>query len=268
MATGAAQRRAGRLRNSSWFHAGARAGFGVAALLHVLIGLLAITIATGGGGEADQTGALGELASTPGGALLLWIVVVGMFALGAWEVLEALTVSGPDPARRAGARLKEAGKAVAYIAIGVTALGFARGGGSSSAQSTQNATAGMLGSPLGVFAVLAVAAIAVGIGVGFVGSGGKKTFLKTIMVPPGAAGRAVTVLGRVGYIAKGVAVIVIGLLFAWAAFTADPNKAGGLDGALKTLAGLPFGRVILILVGLGFVAYGAFFGVRAWRPRL
>jgi hypothetical protein len=269
MATAGAERSARRLRNSTWFHAGARTGFAVAGLLHVLIGVLAITIATrGGGGEADQSGALAALAATPAGGILLWVVVVGLLALGVWQILEAVTVSEPDPRKRTGARLKEAGKAVAYFAIGFTALGFARGAGGSSEQSTQNATAGMLSSPLGIVAVLAVAALAVCIGIGFVVSGVKEEFLRNIVVPPGATGRAVTAVGRVGYLAKGVAVIVVGLLFAWAALTADPSRAGGLDGALKALAALPFGSAILVIVGAGFIAYGAFFAVRAWRPRL
>ena len=257
-----------RLRQSSWFQNGARIGYAVAGLLHILIGVLAITVAIGGGGQdADQSGALGTIASTPGGAVLLWIIVVGLFLLGLWQILEALTVSEPDTKKRTGKRLKEAGKAVAYLALGVTALTFAQGGGSSSEQSTESATAGLLSSPLGVAGVLLVALIAIGIGVGFLITGAKEKFLEHIRTPSGTAGRAVPILGKVGYIAKGVAVIVIGLLFAAAAFTQDPSRAGGIDGALKALAGLPFGVVILVVIGLGFIAYGLFFFVRAWRPR-
>lgn len=257
-----------RLRQSSWFRTGARVGYAVAGLLHILIGVLAITVAVrGGGAETDQTGALGAIAASPGGALLLWIIVIGLFLLGLWQIVEALTVSEPDPKKRNGARLKEAGKAVAYLALGVTALTFALGGGGSSEQSTESATAGLLASPLGIAGVLLVALIAVGIGVGFIVSGVKKKFLQYVQTPSGAAGRAVPILGQVGYLAKGVAVVVVGLLFATAAFTQDPSRAGGLDGALKALAALPFGVVILVLIGLGFIAYGLFFFVRAWRPR-
>jgi MFS family permease len=258
-----------QLRHSTWFQNGARVGFAVAGLLHILIGVLAITVAlgTGGGAEADQSGALATLASTPGGAILLWVVVVGLFVLGLWQILEALTVSESDPKKRTGKRLKEAGKAVAYLAIGFTALGYAMGGGGSSEQSAEGAAAGLLGSPLGVAAVLAVALIAAAIGVGFLVSGVKKKFLQYISVPPAGTGRWITLLGQVGYIAKGVAVVVVGILVAAAAFTHDPGRAGGLDGALKALAALPYGDVLLILVGAGFIAYGLFFFVRAWRPR-
>ncbi|WP_210509191.1 DUF1206 domain-containing protein [Naasia sp. SYSU D00057] len=78
----------------------------------------------------------------------------------------------------------------------------------------------------------------------------------------------VSLLGRVGYLAKGLAIIVIGVLFAVAVFTADADWAGGFDGAVKAIVSLPFGLAILLVVALGFIAYGLFLLVRAWRPRL
>ena len=75
-------------------------------------------------------------------------------------------------------------------------------------------------------------------------------------------------LGTVGYVAKGVAIIVVGILFAVAAVKVDPDDSTGLDGALKSLASLPFGMVILIAVGLGLIAYGVYTFVRARYARL
>jgi hypothetical protein len=79
---------------------------------------------------------------------------------------------------------------------------------------------------------------------------------------------AVTVLGVVGYVAKGLALVAVGVLFAVAAVTFDPSKAKGLDGALKALAHLPFGTVILVAVGIGVIAYGVYLGARARLARL
>src|SRR5690606_27911616 len=67
----------------------ARTGFAVNGLLPLLIGGIAISVAFGFGGDADQGGALSGLASTPGGGILLWVVAVGLFALGVFQVLEA-----------------------------------------------------------------------------------------------------------------------------------------------------------------------------------
>jgi len=69
--------------------------------------------------------------------------------------------------------------------------------------------------------------------------------------------------GVVGYVAKGIAVAVAGVLFVIAAFTHDPETAGGLDAALHALAALPFGAIILWVVGAGLVLYGLFCFARA-----
>lgn len=76
--------------------------------------------------------------------------------------------------------------------------------------------------------------------------------------------------GMVGWTAKGVATTIVGLLVVWAAWTVDPNQATGVDGALKTLAAQPFGTLllVLVLVGLGLVAFGLYCFGWAKAPRL
>jgi hypothetical protein len=72
------------------------------------------------------------------------------------------------------------------------------------------------------------------------------------------ARKAVIALGRFGRIAQGVVFGIIGVLVIIAAVQYDPNKAKGLDGALKTLASQPYGRWLLSIVALGFLAYGLY----------
>ena len=52
-------------------------------VVHILIGWIALQIAWfgGGGEEASQKGALAQIAGGPFGATLLWITVIGLFAL-------------------------------------------------------------------------------------------------------------------------------------------------------------------------------------------
>ena len=250
--------------NSRAFRVLARLGYAVNGLLHVLIGIIAITVAVGsGGGEADQSGALGQLASNPAGRALLWVIVVGLFALGLWQVVAGFQVRNSDRKKAWGKRASEFGKAVAYLAVGATALTFALGGSKSSSDSSQSGSAQALATPGGVFAVVAVGLVAFGIGVFFIFRGITRRFTKDLALPSGPLGTAVVVLGAIGYVAKGVALAVVGVLFVAAAVTFDPSKATGLDGALKALAALPFGVIILVAVGIGLVAYGAYLGARA-----
>lgn len=258
-----------RFQDSTAFELLARLGFAVNGLLHVLIGGIAIGVATtSGGGEADQSGALGQLASTPGGIFVLWAVAIGLAALGLWQVSQAFLVNDADAKHRWASRVKEAGKAVAYLAVASTAFTFALGTGSSSSGSTQNLSATLLSTPGGVILLVAVGLGVVAVGAYFVYKGLAKKFTEDIAVPSGKTGRTTIRLGQVGYAAKGIAVAVVGVLFVVAAVTADPSEATGLDGALKSLATLPFGMIILVLVGLGLIAYGIYCFVRARAARL
>jgi hypothetical protein len=78
----------------------------------------------------------------------------------------------------------------------------------------------------------------------------------------------VDVLGVLGYVAKGFALLVVGLLAILAVIHTEPDQAGGLDGALKYLATLPSGAVLLDVVGAGFIAYALYLIGRAiYLPR-
>ncbi len=246
----------------------ARVGLAVNGLLHGLIGVLAIAVALGAGSDADQSGALSALASNPVGGVMLWVVVIGLGALGLWQLLQTALVRETDAKRRWISRLKEGGKAVAYLALAATAARFATGGSADSEQQTQDFSAGLLAQPFGVWLLWLVAVLVVGIGVYFIVVGITKKFLEGIREPAGAAGKATEAIGVIGYVAKGVALVVVGILFGVAALTANPDRATGLDGALKALAELPYGVAVLIAVGIGFLAYGVYCVVRARRARL
>ncbi|WP_291043072.1 DUF1206 domain-containing protein [Herbiconiux sp.] len=256
------------------FRTVARSGFAVNGLLHILIGGIAIGVAFSGGGsggsggEADQSGALRQISSSPGGLIVLWVAVLGLFALGLWQLVQVVLLQDQDAKKKWGKRASELGKGVVYFALGGTALTFALGGGSSSSDSSQSMSAQLLATPGGVFLLVAIGLAVFGAGVGFVVIGIRRTFRKNIRVPAGSAGRGVVILGVVGYVAKGIALAVVGVLFVVAAVNSNASQASGLDGALKSLADLPFGIAILIAVGVGLIAYGVFLIARARLAKL
>ena len=84
-----------------------------------------------------------------------------------------------------------------------------------------------------------VGLVILGVGVAFVVRGIRRDFEKQLSLPAGKLGDGIRTLGIVGYVAKGIAIAVVGVLFVVAAVTHDPEKAGGLDAALKSLAALP-----------------------------
>jgi len=266
---------ADRAGNSESLENLARIGLLAYGLVHLLVAWLALQLAWGGGGgEADQSGAMATLAQTPVGKPLLWIIAVGLIALAVWQAAEALQWRG---SLRMGGRqkkkaLQKIGKAVAkavvYAVLAITAIKFAVGSGKSSAQQQQEGTAGVFGWPGGRFLVGIAAVILLCVGVVHIVKGVKKTFLKQIDLAdaPPKATRLITRVGQVGFPAKGIALALVGVLLGYAAITFDPSKARGLDGAMRTILSAPFGEVLLTLVAVGIVAFGVFLFARARYP--
>ncbi|MGL3200747.1 MULTISPECIES: DUF1206 domain-containing protein [Curtobacterium] len=266
-----AGRQARRVADSRWFELLARGGFIGSGVVHLLIGYLVVLLGIGsaaGGTETDQSGALQQIERVPGGVFLLWVVAIGTAALTIRLVVEAVIGGRSDSARAWGARAKNAGKAIVYGAISVSAMQYAIGAGTSSSGSSRSAAAKALATPGGVFLLLLVAAVAVGIGIALVIEGARRSFWKQLVRPRQPIEHTVTVLGVVGYVLKGVAVIAVGVLIAVAAFRSDPDQATGLDGAFDALHGMSGGGVLLVAIGIGFLAFGVYSFFRARYARL
>ncbi|WP_214404099.1 DUF1206 domain-containing protein [Pseudonocardia lacus] len=234
---------------------------GIAAygVTHVLIAWLALQIAFGQNERADQTGAFQAIAEGTGGKILLWVLVVGFVAACLWRLEQAIWGYSyvDDKKKQIREKGSSAAKAVLFAVLAFLAGRTASGGGSSGQQ--QQATAGVLGMPGGTFLVGLVALIIVGLGVYKIVRGWKRKFTEDMDLPSDRKARQAAVRsGQVGYIGRGVVTIIIGVLVGLAAVNHDPNEAGGIDAALKTLATQPFGPYLLILVALGFLAFGVF----------
>jgi Domain of Unknown Function (DUF1206) len=273
--TGSAAATTARARGSGDLENLARVGLIAYGLVHLLVAWLALQLAWGGGGQsADQSGAMATLARQPFGAPLLWILAAGLLALAAWQAAEVLRwrhgFSAPGGQKKQAVRktVKSIAKAVVYLALAVTAVRFALGSGQSTAQEQQQRTAGVFSWPGGRWLVALAALLLIGVGVQQVYKGVTKRFLEEIdlLEAPPSAERVITRLGQVGFPAKGLALILVGGLFGYAVLTFDPSKAGGLDGAMRTVLGAPFGQVLLTVVALGIAAFGAFCFARARYP--
>jgi hypothetical protein len=266
------QRVAEKATDSDAFEYSARAGFAVSGVLHLLVAYIILRIAFGSPGNADQSGALTTLAKQTGGALMLWVVAVGLVALGLWRIAEAIV--GSKPGEGSGPRqddtpawngAKSLGLAIVNFAIAVSAARFAMGSGQQSSQQNAGLSAQMLQSGWGK-AVL----IAVGIGLAVIGGyhvykGAAKKFLKDLRV---AGGSAIKAMGITGYVAKGVVLAGAGVLVIVATLQADPSKATGFDAAVKALGHAPFGKALLIAAALGVAAFGAYSFVRSRYGRM
>jgi Domain of Unknown Function (DUF1206) len=263
-----AKRAARKAGNSQVVTIIARIGFAASGLMHLLMGYIAVRIALHHGGESDQSGAFAQMTKLPGGAIVLWVTVVGMAALGLWLLLQAGLGIGSSSKKRWARSLVSAGKAAAYLALAWTALAFALHRPSSSTATTRHASGTILSLPGGQALLIVVGIATAGIGGYFIYKGARQKFRDDIQLRGNRADLAVIALAMTGYIAKGIAIIALGVLFIVAAITINPHDASGLDGALKSLVGLPYGQVVLIVIGLGLMAYGLYSFARARLARL
>ncbi|MFF2246362.1 DUF1206 domain-containing protein [Arthrobacter sp. NPDC058130] len=250
--------------NSKPLEIAARAGFAVSGVLHFLIGLVAIRLAMGGQGQADVSGAVEELAGQPAGPLLLWTSFAACVALAIWQASDAIFDFGHLPTKKKiGNKLKAALQAVVYTAFALTLASVATGARSDNRESASDMTVNLMKSPGGV-ALLVVIGVAIAVtGIIYAIRGFRKSFLKYLRVPSQQTRTVVTAVGVVGYVAKGFALLLVGLLVIIATVTAHPEESTGLDGSLKALREQPFGVYLLAAVGVGLICYGIFMVVRA-----
>ena len=249
----------------AWVDHAARFGFVAYGVVHLVIGFLALQLAFGDrSGKASSSGAMQQLAEQPFGLVALWLVALGMLLLVAWRVLEV--VAGhreQDGSDRMKKRLSSALKGVIYAVIGVSAVRVALGGGGGGG--TDGPTARLMNAPGGQVLVGLV-----GLGVlGYAGAqiyqGWSESFLKNLDAEGrrGEVGRLYRWTGKVGYVAKGTALAIVGGLFAYAAISHNAKKSGGLDQALVQILEQPYGTPMLAVVALGIGCYGVFCFVRA-----
>ncbi|MFF3039432.1 DUF1206 domain-containing protein [Arthrobacter citreus] len=249
----------------------ARCGFAVLALLHILIGCIAAGIAFGGYGQAETSGAIGPLARTePFGPLLMWAGCIACAALALWQLAEATVRARRAPLKKRLSKVVSSGASVfIYGSVAATFAAFAAGRGRDSGDSTADFSAAVLDSPAGSPALSAVGALVLGIGGYFVFKGSARRFRPELRYfADTRRGHLLNALGVAGHVGKGIALILVGVLFIAAAVNHRPEDSTGLDGSLQVLLRYPFGAPLILAIAAGLICYGIFALVRARWGRM
>ncbi|MFJ9020033.1 DUF1206 domain-containing protein [Streptomyces sp. NPDC102259] len=250
----------------------AKAGFAARGVIYLLVGLLALQIAFGHGGQqADRQGALAEIAEKPFGAVLLWALGVGLVGMALWRLSEAVFGAVGTDGRSAKKRLLALGRCAFYSFVAYSVLAFAAGsgsGGGSGDEQSRDVTARVLGLPAGQWIV---GAAGVGIVVAGVWVGARavmRSYRKKLRLGEMSPRmrRLVDVTGVGGGAARGVVFAAAGAFAVRAAVEYRPNEAKGLDDTLRSFAGTPAGPGLLACVAAGLVLFGLFsFAMARWR---
>lgn len=265
-ATRTAKRQARKAESSETVDVLARFGLVCRGAVWLLVGVLAFDTALGGQDRADRTGALSVVKDQPFGEVLLLALALGFTGYAGWRLLEA-AVGHRDAdddrtkwAKR-GASLFRGG---VYAALAYSTFHFLFGHAGS--DKTKPATVRVMSHSGGVVLVAAVGAGLVIGGLVMAVRGVKQDFDDKLKPVPKALRSVVHVVGTVGLVGRGLVFALIGWFLIDAAVSYDPDKAKGLDAALKSLAHEPLGQLAIGLAAVGLVAFGLWsFAEARWR---
>lgn len=257
-----------RARHSRAMSAFARFGLGARAFVYIVVGWLALQIAFGHAKQqANQRGALADVAQQSFGIILLWILGIGFAAYAIWRLSEAAfgtAAAGDD----AGARVQSLVRGIVYVSVAVSTFLFIAGQSKQGqSQQQQSTTAKLMKQSYGRWLVGIIGLVVVVVGVAMVIQGARRKFEKDLEMSriTGSTRTIVVRLGQIGTIARGAVFAAAGGLTVDSAVTYDPSKSRGLDGALRTLAAQSYGPWLLGAAALGLIAFGIYgFAAARW----
>src|SRR5215213_8414722 len=233
----------------------ARVGLVARGFVYLIIGVLALKLALGDGGKAaNQQDALKTIADRPFGKTLLILVAIGLAGYALWRIVRAAVGHGAEQRDSGTDRVAALASGVAYGILCVTAIEILAGASTGSG-TPKETTGGVLDWPGGTVLVAIAGAVMIGVAAFQVYKGLAQNFLddaKTGEMSPSVR-KGYTALGVFGHLARAVVFALIGYGLIKAAIDYDPQKAVGLDGALRKLADASYGPLLLGVVAAGLV---------------
>jgi hypothetical protein len=242
-------------------HGLGRAGLAARGILYVLMGTVALLAAANLQNARGPKGTLAALITYPAGRAVVFVLALGFAAFALAHLLTLFTERGlrwSDWWRRVVAFFL----LCTYASLTWFALHLALYQQHDDEHAAiRNQVGWLLAWPGGR---IALAMIAMGIG----GFGGFELWHSVAGSPtqqlPGAR-FFVRALWRFGVATRGALFLGVALVLARVAFNNDPREAGGIGTALRTLAGYPAARPILLAIGLGLVTFGVVEALAARR---
>ncbi|HEY8566563.1 MAG TPA: DUF1206 domain-containing protein [Beijerinckiaceae bacterium] len=254
------------------FESLARLGYGARGLVYCLVGGLALIAAAGSGGQTGGSrSALATLLDQPFGRVILAIVTLGLAGFAVWRIVEGVT----DADRRGGSgkalavRTAHILSGLAYAGLALTAAGMAlgRGRGQGDDQAARDWTAWLLDKPFGQWLVGLAGLVIIGTGISFAARAWRGRVTDHMALDENTRRWAVP-LGRLGFAARGLIFVLVGLFLVLAAYHGNSSEVKGLGGALQALRSQSYGWVLLGLTAAGLLAFGIFGFVQALYRRI
>lgn len=257
-----------------WIIRTARIGYGAMGVVYGVMGLLTLGAAFGKSSATDPRGALVVILQQPFGRIALVIIAIGMAGFVLWRFADAardLSRRGSD-AKGLAIRIGTALRAVVYAAFAFEAAhiawrGFAT---SSNGEETKHWTARAMHLPMGRIAVVATGAGVVIYAAYQIVYALRARLTKNLTIGSLApkTRRMILHVSRAGIAARGVVFGLIGYFIFEAGMRRNPSEARGMGSAIGSVRGDAYGVPLLIVIGLGLIAYAVYQFVNAAYRRI
>jgi hypothetical protein len=265
----------GRFAASPWgavAELAARLGYMARGVVYLSTGVIALLAVAGLAPHTrSPIGALEAWSHWRLGVWLLWLTGLGLYGFAGWRALQSVFDAdhqGTTPKAWAS-RVGQALSGVIYGSLAVSIFGVIdtlHDLRRAELEKTSERVAGVMAWPLGSALVIALGLFIVACGLGNAIRAFVDDFGGTLKCDDKTR-RWAKRIAQVGYFGRGVAMLPVGYFMLRAGWRERAAEARGVGGALWAVHGLTGGDVVLTLVALGLVAFGAFaFVEAAYRP--
>jgi hypothetical protein len=252
-------------RPPSWVDPLMRFGYAARGFVYIIVGALAFVASQEGGQTPDSKSALGTLLQMPFGKALLAVVALGLVAYSLWCFIGAgldLDSKGTD-AKGWTARAAQIISGVVHLTLAFSATALALGSESSAGgdDRTEHWTAALMQQPFGRWLVALVGVVVIAVGVTHFITAVRGKYKENVRYTQMA--QRLDPMLKLGLIAHGVVVALVGIFFIWAAWTADPSRAGGMRDAMLIVRHADASQTLFTALGLGLIGFATYCFVQA-----
>lgn len=257
------------MQNQSSFQLLARSGYIARGVVYILVAGLAL-FSSFGGGEPNSKSALQVVLQQPLGRVWLGLIAVGLLGFIAWRLAQAFANADGHPSTAKGYAIRFGLliSAIVYGSLAIYAASMALSiGGQQGSGGEAGLSSWLISQPFGRYLLAGVGLAVAGAGIAQVIKGFGHGYRKFLDIPT-TAGTAIDWICVYGLGARGVVLIITGVFFLFAAFTVDPEQAGGIAEALAWVRQLPFGAILYVIAAIGLFAFGLYSFVEAAYRRI
>lgn len=238
----------------------ARAGYVSRGSVYLIIGVMAVAAAFGGGRNPSGTkDALKAVFAQPLGTALVALIAAGLLCFSVWRgaqsIFDADRIGFDGPAFRK--RMVQFLSGIIYLSLAGSAITLIMGYKlKDDGQNARDWTSYLMSLPAGRVIILIIGIAVICAGFRFIW----KSWTGEIghRLKADASRNLGKLLGRTGHLARGVVFAIAGGGLLVASYKADPAEAHGLGEALFQLQQQPFGPYLYGATALGLFAFGAF----------